>query len=86
MVILQTQSEFGEAPPPQTPYSIISNIPKWEVNEKIRDGDMSIVSKLKHIYPRFGPTHYVGQVRSQSLMRPRSLLPMTHSRMIAALI
>lgn len=64
MVVLTTQSEFGHAPPPQTPYSIVSNIPLWENSQKLLEGDASIVARLKHIYPRFGPTQYAAQVRS----------------------
>lgn len=64
MVVLTTQSEFGHAPPPQTPYSIVSNIPLWENSQKLLEGDASIIARLKHIYPRFGPTQYVAQVRS----------------------
>ena len=56
MVVLKTQSEFGHAPPPQTPYSVISNLPGWDLLEQVRDGDMSPMAKVVHIYPRFGPT------------------------------
>lgn len=66
MAALTPQSDFGQAPPPQTPYSIITNIPMWKNSQKIRDGDFSIVAKLVHIYPRFGPTHFVAQVSRQS--------------------
>ena len=62
MVVLRTETEFGVAPPPQTPYSIITNIPRWEVNQRIRDGELSLAAQLKHIYPRFGPMHHVAQV------------------------
>ena len=72
MVVLAPQSEFGVAPPPTTPYSIVSNIPLWENSRKFRDGDMSVAAKLKHIYPRFGPTHYVAQVRPP---RPTGIPP-----------
>ena len=30
MVILKPQSEYGYAPPPQTPYSIATNVPGWD--------------------------------------------------------
>lgn len=62
MVVLRTQSDFGHAPPPQTPYSIITNIPGWQLAKGVRDGDKAPLSKLVHIYPRFMPTHYVAQV------------------------
>ncbi|KAM0342763.1 hypothetical protein ACHAPU_009255 [Fusarium lateritium] len=58
MVLLQTQSEFGHAPPPQTPYSVITNLPGWHVASAIRDGDPTPLKKLVHIYPRFMPTHH----------------------------
>ena len=64
MVILKTQSEFGHAPPPQTPYSIVSNLPGWELLKQVRDGDMSPMARVVHIYPRFGPTHFARQVSS----------------------
>lgn len=71
MVVLTPQSDFGKAPPPQTPYSIITNIPTWDNSQKIRDGDFSLVAKLTHIYPRFGPTQYVAQVCAP-ILRPIS--------------
>ncbi|WAO83806.1 Hypothetical protein NCS54_00100600 [Fusarium falciforme] len=58
MVILKTQSEFGYAPPPQTPYSVISNLPGWDVARAIRDGDHGPLERVVHIYPRFAPTHF----------------------------
>lgn len=62
MVVLTTQSEFGHAPPPQTPYSIISNLPGWELGKSIRDGDTAPLAKLVHIYPRFAPTQFTAQL------------------------
>ena len=62
MTILRPQSAYGEAPPPQTPYSVVTNIPKWETCHRFREGDMSVVKGLKHIYPRRGPTHYVTEL------------------------
>ncbi|KAG5988001.1 hypothetical protein E4U54_004807 [Claviceps lovelessii] len=58
MGILRTQSEFGHAPPPQTPYSIITNIPGWDMLKAFRDGDMSPLDRIVHIYPRLSPTLY----------------------------
>jgi cystathionine gamma-synthase len=63
MVILKTQSEFGHAPPPQTPYSIITNLPGWDMLRDFRDGDMSPMAKVVHIYPRFTPTQSARTVR-----------------------
>jgi cystathionine gamma-synthase len=62
MVVLRTQSDFGHAPPPQTPYSIISNLPGWGMVQGFRDGDMSAMAKVVHIYPRFGPTQFAAMV------------------------
>lgn len=62
MVVLRVQSEFGHAPPPQTPYSIISNLPGWELGKRVRDGDTAPLAKVVHIYPRFAPTQFAGQV------------------------
>ncbi|OAQ70668.1 cystathionine beta-lyase/cystathionine gamma-synthase [Pochonia chlamydosporia 170] len=58
MVVLKTQSEWGHAPPPQTPYSIISNLPGWDMLKGVRDGDMSPLARVVHIYPRLSPTHF----------------------------
>lgn len=62
MVVLRTQSDFGHAPPPQTPYSIISNLPGWNMLQGVRDGDMSPFAKIVHVYPRFGPTQFAAKV------------------------
>lgn len=62
MVVLKTQSEVGHAPPPQAPYSVITNLPGWDVARAIREGDPAPMKKLVHIYPRFMPTHYSAQV------------------------
>lgn len=68
MVILKTQSEFGHAPPPQTPYSIISNLPGWDLTTRIRDGDTAPLARLVHIYPRFAPTQFSRQL-GEEVMR-----------------
>lgn len=67
MTILKTQSEFGHAPPPQTPYSVITNLPGWDVAKAIRDGDHTPMKRVVHIYPRFVATHYAAQVRKATL-------------------
>ncbi|TWU76944.1 hypothetical protein ED733_007089 [Metarhizium rileyi] len=59
MVVLKAESEWGHAPPPQTPYSIISNLPGWDMLKGIRDGDLGPLSRVVHIYPRLSPTHHV---------------------------
>ncbi|KAK5992437.1 Cystathionine gamma-synthase [Cladobotryum mycophilum] len=55
MVVLRPQSEWGHAPPPQTPYSIMTNIPGWDMLRGVREGDMSPLAKVVHFYPRFAP-------------------------------
>lgn len=67
MGILRTQSEFGHAPPPQTPYSIITNIPGWDMLKAFRDGDMSPLDRIVHIYPRLSPTLYARTVSTMSV-------------------
>jgi cystathionine gamma-synthase len=62
MVVLKPQSEFGHAPPPQTPYSVISNLPGWDMLQGVRDGDMSPMARVVNIYPRFGPTQFARNV------------------------
>lgn len=47
---------------PQTPYSIISNLPGWDMLKGVRDGDMSPMARVVNIYPRFGPTQFAGKV------------------------
>ena len=66
MVVLKTQSDFGHAPPPQTPFSIISNLPGWDVAQSIRDGNREPLTRVKHIYPRFFPMGVVAEVSPAS--------------------
>lgn len=62
MVVLRPQSDLGHAPPPQTPYSIITNLPSWANAKAFRDGDPTPLSKLVHLYPRFIPMQFAAQV------------------------
>lgn len=62
MVVLRPQSNIGEAPPPRTPYAIVTNLPGWDANKALRDGDRSVAAKIVHIYPRLFPTHHAAQV------------------------
>ncbi|KAF5026226.1 hypothetical protein F66182_1693 [Fusarium sp. NRRL 66182] len=62
MAILKTRSEFGHAPPPQTPYNVITNLPGWHVGEAIRDGDHGVMKRIAHIYPRFVPMQFAAQL------------------------
>lgn len=69
MVVLKTQSEFGHAPPPQTPYSIITNLRGWDTAERFRSGDYSDMAKVLHIYPRFTPTFAAREVSQDIKMQ-----------------
>ncbi|RFU73624.1 cystathionine gamma-synthase [Trichoderma arundinaceum] len=69
MVVLKPQSDFGHAPPPRTPYSIISNLPGWDMLQGFRDGDMSPMARVVHIYPRFGPTQFAAQLGAEVAKR-----------------
>ncbi|RDW56381.1 hypothetical protein BP5796_13203 [Coleophoma crateriformis] len=62
MVVLKPQSAFGHAPPPQTPYSFVTNVPEWDQLRRVRDGDMTAMAGVVHIYPRFSPTQFVAQL------------------------
>ena len=77
MVVLKPQAELGHAPPPQTPYSLITNLVQLVVElldeRKLFDkacemqankGDAAVLGRLVHIYPRFAPTHYGREVSS----------------------
>lgn len=62
MAILSTQSKFGHAPPPQTPYSIVTNIPGWDMLKAFRNGDKRPLQKIVNIYPRLAPTMHAKKV------------------------
>ncbi|KAI1812990.1 cystathionine gamma-synthase [Poronia punctata] len=47
--------EFGTSLPPQGPHTITVHLPGYENAKAIRDGDQSVLAKLKSIYPRFCP-------------------------------
>lgn len=64
MVVLKPQAELGHAPPPQTPYSLITNLVSWDNTVGFREGDAAVLGRLVHIYPRFAPTHYGREVSS----------------------
>ncbi|KAI1335641.1 cystathionine gamma-synthase [Xylariaceae sp. FL0016] len=50
-----SQVEFGQSIPPHGPHTITIHAPRWETAMKFRDGDMSVIMKLKSMYPRFSP-------------------------------
>ncbi|KAF3016194.1 hypothetical protein E8E14_010888 [Neopestalotiopsis sp. 37M] len=49
------QTPFGHSLPPEGAHTITFHVPKWESAIKFREGDMSLVARLKSIYPRFMP-------------------------------
>jgi cystathionine gamma-synthase len=62
MVVLKPASEWGRAPPPESPYSICTNIRGWDVGVRILQDDYSDLARITHIYPRFSPTLFAAQV------------------------
>ncbi|KAG5971043.1 hypothetical protein E4U56_007123 [Claviceps arundinis] len=69
MAILSTQSKFGHAPPPQTPYSIVTNIPGWDMLKTFRDGDKRPLQKIVNIYPRLAPTTHAKKLSQEIAKR-----------------
>ncbi|KAI1166821.1 cystathionine gamma-synthase [Nemania serpens] len=47
--------ELGLSLPPHGPHAITTHIPGWNVAERFRDRDVSLLGQLKSIYPRFSP-------------------------------
>lgn len=62
MVILKTESAVGHAPPPQSHYSIVTNLPGWDTLHEVREGNMAPLTAIVHINPRFSPTHFAAVV------------------------
>ncbi|KAI1264298.1 cystathionine gamma-synthase [Xylariaceae sp. FL1019] len=54
-VIDPSQVEVGNSLPPFGPHTVTMHFPGWEAAMKFRDGDMSLMAKLKAVYPRFSP-------------------------------
>ncbi|CAJ2501223.1 Uu.00g040760.m01.CDS01 [Anthostomella pinea] len=50
-----SQPEFGQSIPPHGPHAITTQGHGWEIMTRFRDGDLSLVSQMKSMYPRFGP-------------------------------
>ncbi|GKT42070.1 cystathionine gamma-synthase [Colletotrichum spaethianum] len=61
MPVLKPTAEWGHCVPPESKYGITTYMPSWESAAKVRDGDKSIISRVVHIYPRFGPFGPVAQ-------------------------
>lgn len=64
MPILKVESEFGRCCLPESNYAVTTNVPGWDTVLAFRDGDPSVLSRVVHIYPRFGPFGCVGGVSS----------------------
>nr|XP_036580629.1 cystathionine gamma-synthase [Colletotrichum truncatum]KAF6788624.1 cystathionine gamma-synthase [Colletotrichum truncatum] len=61
MPVLKPASEWGHSVPPESNYAITTYIPGWESSIKIREGDQATISRIVHIYPRFGPFRTVAE-------------------------
>lgn len=55
MTFKRISTEFGHSTPPEGPHTITIHVPGWDNGMKFRDGDKELFSKLRSIYPRFGP-------------------------------
>ncbi|ORY57476.1 cystathionine gamma-synthase [Pseudomassariella vexata] len=65
---------FGHSLPPEGAHTITFHIPTWETATGFRDGDASIISRLKSVYPRFfpfGPSAQFMQAVSKQLNIPQ---------------
>lgn len=69
MVVLKAKSEFGYPPPPQTPYSIISNLGGWEMASKARDGDMSVIANVTNITRGLGQYNIPSKINYNRFLR-----------------
>jgi cystathionine gamma-synthase len=48
-------TELGHSMPPEGPHTISLHAKGWDVALRFRDGDPTLMAKLKSIYPRFCP-------------------------------
>lgn len=71
MTVLKPDAEFGHCVPPETNYAVTTYAPGWDSAIAFRDGDPAVLSRIVHIYPRFGPFQCVGEVSSL----PSPLMP-----------
>ncbi|KXJ96007.1 pyridoxal phosphate-dependent transferase [Microdochium bolleyi] len=64
-----TTTEWGCSLPPQGPHTITTHAPGYKTAMGLRDGDMSIITRIKSIYPRFSPfglaAQFLGAVGQQ---------------------
>ncbi|KAH9905803.1 cystathionine gamma-synthase [Xylariomycetidae sp. FL2044] len=50
-----SDTEFGQSIPPYGPHAITTYAHGWKVAIAVRDGDMSVIARMKSMYPRFAP-------------------------------
>lgn len=66
-------TKFGHSLPPESPHTITFNIPGWDTAMGFRDGDMTVFSRMRSMYPRFspfGPTRQLSAAIAQKLALP----------------
>ncbi|KAK0632415.1 cystathionine gamma-synthase [Immersiella caudata] len=51
----QITTAFGHSIAPEGPHTITFHVPGWDVIRGFRNGDPKVLSRLRSIYPRFGP-------------------------------
>jgi len=64
-------TEFGQSLPPHGPHTITTHGHGYKTAVAFREGDMSVISRIKSIYPRFSPFGLAAQV-SRSLFQSRT--------------
>ncbi|KAH6691289.1 cystathionine gamma-synthase [Plectosphaerella plurivora] len=62
MTVLKPEAEIGHCVPPESNYAITTYVPGWDTAIAFREGDPAVLSKIVHIYPRFGPFRTVGEL------------------------
>ncbi|KAI0125666.1 cystathionine gamma-synthase [Xylariales sp. AK1849] len=54
-MLTEIQTPLGHSLPPEGPHTITFHVPKWESALRFREGDASLIARLKSAYPRFFP-------------------------------
>jgi cystathionine gamma-synthase len=62
MTTLTVEKLLGHSLPPYGPHTITAHLPGWQSAVGIRDGDKTLLSQLKSIYPRFTPWGHAREV------------------------
>ncbi|KAH7034828.1 pyridoxal phosphate-dependent transferase [Microdochium trichocladiopsis] len=57
-----TNTEIGQSLPPYGPHTITTHFPGYKTLVALREGDMSVLARVKSIYPRFTPFGLAGQL------------------------